>query len=112
MFSCFSSTRVTKIDKSKQDGKKRSIVKEPVLANVVVNSRQPRYEYVRARVITNHDSEINCIEPLPFHSYLNVNFATGASYEIKLWNSGRCMHTIPNAHQSQIYAIKSFLTLE
>jgi hypothetical protein len=59
------------------------------------------YEYVKVNVINEaHYTEINCIEPLPFQSYINVNFATGARNEIKLWNSGRCMHTIPNSHQS------------
>ena len=72
-----------------------------------------KYSYVKVEVISQaHFSEINCIEALPFQSYLSVNFATGARNEIKLWNSGRCMLTIPNSHQSQIYSIKSFLTLE
>lgn len=65
-----------------------------------VGNASVKYEYIKCKVIDTHDSEINCIEPLPFQSYLNVNFATGARNEIKLWNSGRCMHTIPNAHQS------------
>ena len=76
---------------------------------------EPReqFEYVKCKVLLEaHFSEINCVEPLPFQTYLNVNFATGARNEIKLWNSERCMHTIPNAHQSQIYSIRSFLTLE
>ena len=52
------------------------------------------------------------MEALPFQSSLGVNFATGAKNEIKLWNGRQCIHIIHNAHQSQIYSIKSFLTAE